>query len=279
MTQSMTVAALQALRAEITQDRIVLLPLRLFIGIGWLRACLEKALNPAWWTGHALSAWLTHHVAASPYPAYATVMAHLFRPHALGLGLLVMALQLLVGLGIFTGAYTRSALLAGIFLNLNFVAAGAPTPSAFYLVIQLVLLTGSAGLVFGLDRLRTRGRQRLLTSALLSYTLPGAVLLLLSLTALGGLSLRYARDFSVGGSVGDPAIILAVTAFFAAGCLLIGVLRAAMNGPALLQRPDVSVAALSSMAPSSIHLQSSTEAHAEVSDLWSSERTTTPSAV
>ena len=278
MTQPMTVAALQALRAEIAQDRIVLLPLRLFIGIGWLRACLEKALDPAWWNGHALSAWLTHHLAASPYPAYAALMAHLFRPHALGLGLLVMALQLLVGLGIFTGAYTRPALLAGIVLNLNFVAAGAPTPSAFYLVIQLVLLTGGAGLVFGLDRLRARRRQRALTFTPSPYTLPGMVVLLLPLTALGGLSLRYARNFSVGGSVGDPAILLAVTAFFAAGCLLIGVLRAALNGAVLPQR-SAETAAPSSLEPLSLYLQPGTEARAEGPDLWSPVQITNPSAV
>ena len=273
MTQPRAAAALQYLRTEIAQDRAVLLPLRLFIGVGWLRACLEKALNPEWWNGHALSAWLTHHLAASPYPAYAALMAHGFRPHALHLGLLVMALQLLVGLGILTGTYTRPALLAGIVLNLNFVAAGAPTPSAFYLVIQLALLTGGAGLVFGFDGLRTGGRHRARP-----FNTPGAALLLLCLLALGGGSLPFARDFSVGGSVGDPAIILAVTAFFGAGCVFIGLLRTLLSGVALTQSPVASGALTlqntRASAPSPLLLQPSAGEPSEasaLSEIWQQE--------
>ncbi len=277
MTQPRAAAALQYLRTEIAQDRAALLPLRLFIGVGWLRACLEKALNPEWWNGHALSAWLTHHLTASPYPAYAALMAHGFRPHALQLGLLVMALQLLVGLGIFTGTYTRPALLAGIVLNLNFVAAGAPTPSAFYLVIQLALLTGGAGLVFSLDGLlaggRSGGRHRAGP-----FNLPGAALLLLCLLALGGGSLPFARDFSVGGSVSDPAIILAVTAFFGAGCLMIGLLRNMIGSMALTQSPvgsgTLTLQNTRASAPSPLLLQPGAGESAEASahpEIWPPE--------
>ena len=73
------------------------------------------------------------------------------------------------------------------------------------------------------------------------------------------MSLRYVRDFSVGGSVGDPAIILSVTAFFAAGCLLISLLRTTLNETALLRRPDEAAA-----TPASVHLQPSTGVHAEM---------------
>ena len=82
----------------------------------------------------------------SPYPAYAALLRHDV------LALIIMFGQLLVGLGVLTGTYTSAALLAGIFMNLNFVAAGAPTPSAFCLVIQTALLAGGAGLVFSVDR-------------------------------------------------------------------------------------------------------------------------------
>ena len=88
----------------------------------------------------------------SPYPAYAALLCHNVLPLPTPLAPIIMFGQLLVGLGVLTGTYTRAALLAGIFMNLNFVAAGAPTPSAFYLVIQAALLAGGAGVVFSVDR-------------------------------------------------------------------------------------------------------------------------------
>ena len=145
-TQRLFLGISRHVQTQVSQENVLLFPLRLFIGVGWLRAGTEKALNPQWWDGHALAAWLSHHVPVSPYPAYAALLRHDV------LALIIMFGQLLVGLGVLTGTYTRAALLAGIFMNLNFVAAGAPTPSAFYLVIQTALLAGGAGLVFSVDR-------------------------------------------------------------------------------------------------------------------------------
>ncbi len=47
-----------AVRAELAHDRAYLLPLRIFIGLGWLRAAVAKAIDPAWYDGAALTVFL-----------------------------------------------------------------------------------------------------------------------------------------------------------------------------------------------------------------------------
>lgn len=236
-------------QTQVSQENVLLFPLRLFIGVGWLRAGAEKALNPQWRDGHALAAWLSHHVPASPYPAYAALLRHDVLPLPTPLALIIMFGQLLVGLGVLTGTYTRAALLAGIFMNLNFVAAGAPTPSAFYLVIQAALLAGGAGLVFSVDRWWASRRVRDPLAFMTALEAPASskrrarqalkFLPLVVLPLLAFWSLRYAHDFSPAGSVEDPAIILAVASFFAAGCALIALLRGADTGAVAQPEPRV----------------------------------------
>ena len=50
--------------------------------------------------------------------------------------------ELVIGVCLLTGRRLGSALLAATALNAAFVALGAVTPSAFYLVIQMTLLMG-----------------------------------------------------------------------------------------------------------------------------------------
>ncbi len=64
--------------------------------------------------------------------------------------------QLLVGAAILLGLFTNAALLGGLFMNLNFILAGAPNPSAFYFVIQVALFIGGTGAIIGLDQLLGR---------------------------------------------------------------------------------------------------------------------------
>ena len=51
ISNAMSTWLMQALQRE----GVYLLPLRLFIGIGWLRAGLEKLADSSWHTGLALS--------------------------------------------------------------------------------------------------------------------------------------------------------------------------------------------------------------------------------
>ena len=135
------------------QEKSYLLPLRLFIGIGWLRVGLEPFLEPGWHDGSALAQFLDVHVAGgqSAFPFYTQLVQTVFGPASLPLGLTIMVCQLLVGSAILTGTFTNVALLGGMFMNLNFILIGEVDPSAFYVVIQVVLLLSNIGAVFGLD--------------------------------------------------------------------------------------------------------------------------------
>ncbi len=49
---------LRFLKRELCKEGAYLLPLRLFIGLGWLRAFAEKVADPDWLGGVALAAFL-----------------------------------------------------------------------------------------------------------------------------------------------------------------------------------------------------------------------------
>jgi hypothetical protein len=189
-----------------------LLILRLFIGLGWLRAFAEKVIDPAW-PGDAVSAFLGERLTRSEValPPYESLVTAVFLPHATTLGWLIMAGQLLVGLGLTTGTLTRAALVGGLFMNLNFLLAGAPNPSAFYIIIQAALLATGAERILGVDAWRARyaaqPTQRTCRGASGRHLLSGTIGLCM---AVAGYALLQADDLSPAGSVHDPAVLLAM---------------------------------------------------------------------
>ncbi|MEZ4660636.1 MAG: hypothetical protein R2911_24030 [Caldilineaceae bacterium] len=195
-----------------------MLPLRLFIGIGWIRAGLEKAISPGWPTGHDLTAFFQQQLSSGHvvYPFYQHLITHLFTPHVVMMSWIIMVGQLLVGLAILSGTFTNIALLAGLFMNVNFVLAGAINPSAFYIVIQVALLLTEVGAIYGIDRILCRriglrflvaqpGDQSLYSRFETSLFLAAA----LSAVAIGAASIPYIRDYSPH-SVDDPAMLMLV---------------------------------------------------------------------
>ncbi len=117
----------------------MLLPVRIFIAAGWLRAGAEKLIDPAWWHGTVLRSFLTkQHSEAIPF--FRPVMDHVIAPAAMVVALTVMVTQLMCGAMIATGRGMQLALRWAFFMNLTFILAGRVTPSAFYLVLELVLL-------------------------------------------------------------------------------------------------------------------------------------------
>lgn len=233
------------LRDEARKDGVYLVPLRIFIGIGWLRAFAEKAIEASWRDGSYLSAFLHDRrregsIALLPYESLVTGV---FLPHATVLGWIVMVGQLLAGLAILTGCLTRAALIGALFMNLNFLLVGKPDPSAFYIVIQTALLLANAGMILGLDNLlldRVRPCRRFTPRG---RAWPGAAMLLSLLVAVG--ALVCVEDWSPAGSVHDPAVILAVLGFMAAGWSSIAYLRVEPGRPdseRLLSRAETGVA-------------------------------------
>ncbi|MGB0112085.1 MAG: hypothetical protein WBP59_02595 [Ilumatobacteraceae bacterium] len=117
----------------------MLAPLYLFLIAGWLRAGVEKVIDPGWWTGDLLVAFLeeqrTHML-----PFFVPFADHLVEPLAVAVAWLVVWTQLGIAICLATNRHVRSALWAGVVLNLAFTMAGRVNPSAFYLVMQVTLL-------------------------------------------------------------------------------------------------------------------------------------------
>jgi thiosulfate dehydrogenase (quinone) large subunit len=217
---------------EVGREAIWWLPLRLFVAVGWLRAFTEKAVNPGWYDGSSLAEFLTAHIPRAVFPGYAAIMQNIFIPNAAFFAWLLMIAQVCVGLALLFGWRTKPALIAGLFMNFNFVAAGEPNPSAFYLVIQMALLSGGAARTFAVDavlkRRAPKNRARGVTHGL-ELWLPlgaGVLLFVIALSSFGRI-----KDFSAAGSVKDSAAILTVLSFVGLGYLLIATLRAVYPAP------------------------------------------------
>ena len=185
-----------------------LLPVRLFLALGWLRAGVEKAIEPSWWRGDGLRSYLaeqltTGAVTITPYRA---VMDDLWRPLATPLGIAVLATQLLVGLALLVGYRTRAALTVGIVLNVQFILAGSVDPSVFYLVLAIALFAVDPADLPGVDQLRAvdppwrwtvpRPSNRTLGVATGIVAVAGAALL------------PFVRTIDPARVVEDPAVIL-----------------------------------------------------------------------
>ena len=134
---------------DLNKIGFLLVPLRLFMGIGWIRAGFEKFLNPSWSSGEALTKFLTANETFSPF--YKFFIDSLFIPQADVFANLISFGQVLTGISIFTGTFTNIGLIVAIFMNLNFVLMGKTLPSAFYIIIQIELLLMDTGAMMGFD--------------------------------------------------------------------------------------------------------------------------------
>lgn len=130
---------------------ILLFPIRMFLGFGWLRAGVEKLIDESWWPGDHLRGFLAEQRSVA-LPFMEPLIDGVLAPLAGLISLVVMLTQLAIGVAFVTARHLRHALWAGVSLNVVFVAMGAVDPSVFYLVIQLSLLAGVALGVFGGQR-------------------------------------------------------------------------------------------------------------------------------
>ncbi len=113
--------------------------IELFIGAGWLRSAVEKTIDPEWWNGTVLREFVADH-ASLTLPLYRGFLDAIVAPNLQLISIIVVVGQVFAGAALLTGRKSVAGLLVGIFLNLNFVAAGAVNPSIFYLVCQAALL-------------------------------------------------------------------------------------------------------------------------------------------
>ena len=183
--------------------------IEVFIGLGWLRAAAEKIIDPAWWSGDVVADFLVAHEGAT-LPWYRLVEEAIVRP-GMGLVLIYVVLaQLAIGAALVAGVRRELALGVGVFLNLNFIALGAVTPSAFYVLAQLAVL------LWVVESRLDHGAMRSVAAA---GAVTGLVLAVTSLPAVSTIDPALVID--------DPAVMLTLLGVLVTAACLV-----------LLHRPD-----------------------------------------
>jgi len=173
---------------------------QLFIGLGWLRAGVEKMISIDWWTGEYLRDFVAE---SAPLTLgwYEPFLDWVVLPAAPLVAAFVMFSQFAIAFGLLTNKRVGAALGLGMFLNLHFIAAGAVTPSAFYLLSQGALALWLA----------ERSTKRETRHALEATAVSGA--------ALAIAHVPWIETLEPAEVIHDPAIMLATAGGIAAlGC-------------------------------------------------------------
>ncbi|MCM3164051.1 DoxX family protein [Metabacillus litoralis] len=128
--------------------------LRIWLGIQWLEAGIHKVADGFDATGFIQGAIAK---ATGDHPAvqgwYATFLETFALPNVNVFNILIPWGEVLVGIGLILGAATIPALLAGAFMNLNFLLAGTvSTNPVLYTAAILLMVAGTAGYFYGADR-------------------------------------------------------------------------------------------------------------------------------
>ena len=149
---------------------LLLLPLRLSIGLSFLVAGQQKIAAGNWGAGYETR--LTEFVTANldnAFAFYRPFLESFVLPNAATFAVLAAWGELLIGVSIFLGLFTRFGAAVGIFVMLNYMfAAGlgvwVPSLETIYIWALFTLLVCSAGRGLGADQLlRSRRRIRLFT--------------------------------------------------------------------------------------------------------------------
>ncbi len=126
---------LERVRDHVTDSPSWVLLIRVFIGLGWLRAVVAKAADPDWWDGTNIFSFAATYGLKS-LTWYEPVLDNVITPNVRIIAAVVLLGEIIVALTLLTGHRMALGLSIGIFLNLNFIAGGAVNPSIFYLVAQ-----------------------------------------------------------------------------------------------------------------------------------------------
>lgn len=195
-------------------DRLTAVPpwallIQLFIGFGWLRAVAEKVIDPGWWTGSVIDGFLTANDGQT-LVWYRPFLERVVEPGTPAIALAVLVLQLVAGLSLLTGRRVALGLSVGVFLNLHFMASGAVTPSAFYLLAQGALALWMAG-----------ERPGIITTLRLRFAAMAA-------TFLAALNVPFLSTLHPEHVIEDPAMMFA----FGGGLVALTCLLSSVDGTA-----------------------------------------------
>ena len=196
----------EALRDQIEQRFRVppwVLLVEVFIGLGWIRAAVEKIIDLNWWNGAVLTGFLESHSALT-LPWYQAFVDNVVEPNILAISVTVVLAQLFAGLSLISGSKVLAGLATGAFLNLSFIAAGAVNPSIFYLVCEAALVLW----ILQSERRVSKRPLRLLATASFAVAL---------------LNVPFITTIDPQAVIEDPAIVLVTLGLLTAVASRVGV--------------------------------------------------------
>ena len=140
--------------------------LRVFLGYEWLVAGWEKLTDPTGvWVGEkagtAISGFFAGAIAKAvgAHPSVATWYGNFLQnfalPNAKFFSYLITFGEIMVGISLILGLFTIIGLLAGGFMNLNYMLAGTtstnPVLYTYTFILLMVMMVGTGTYVIGLD--------------------------------------------------------------------------------------------------------------------------------
>ncbi|NPV92349.1 MAG: DoxX family membrane protein [Firmicutes bacterium] len=139
--------------------------LRVYLGYSWLTSGFEKVFGEGSgvWVGDragtAVGGFLNNALTktSGQHPDvqwwYAWFIQHIALPNVKLFSYSVAWGELLIGIALILGGFTTAALLAGMFLNFNYLLAGSVSVNPIFILEAGVLLwAGAAAYYWGLDR-------------------------------------------------------------------------------------------------------------------------------
>ena len=184
---------------------LLLLPIRIFLAAGWLRAGIEKLVDADWWSGDGLRTFLDEQ-RATALPPFRPVIERTIQTFGLIVAFVVVATEIGCGIAIMTGRPLRAALRCAVVLNITFVLCGEINPSAFYLVMEMVLLVAVADGTIGTHPTPPTRR---------TYAFAAALLI------VAGALVPCIRTLEPAAVITDPAIMLVFLALLHAATLVL----------------------------------------------------------
>jgi thiosulfate dehydrogenase (quinone) large subunit len=135
--------------------------LRVYVGYEFLAGGLEKVGSPAWTgakAGLGVSGFLQGalKMSSGAHPEvqawYAGLVKNIFLPNATAFSYLVAYGEVLVGVALILGIFTKWSALCGAIMNLAYLAAGTTSSNATMIVIEVAILFAGAGAgYYGVD--------------------------------------------------------------------------------------------------------------------------------
>ncbi|MDP4163452.1 MAG: DoxX family membrane protein [Bacillota bacterium] len=127
---------------------------RIWLGLQWIEAGWGK-LTGGFDAGGFLKGAITQSTGAHPAVQswYSAFLEHFALPNVQLFNVLIPYGEFLIGLGLILGLATIPALVAGAFMNLNFMLAGTTSTNPILYTLAIILLfVGTSAYWFGLDR-------------------------------------------------------------------------------------------------------------------------------